>query len=68
MLERISGVTHPDFAEVLERLPDEVVLPALSFPGIRELLDGAPTEGPGGGSRPVRPPRPANEESLEGSS
>ena len=46
MLERISGVTHPDFPGVLERLPDEVVLPALSFPGIRDLLNDHPAADP----------------------
>ncbi len=43
MLERVSELTHPEFAEIVERLPDEVVVPALSYPGIRKLLEGRPT-------------------------
>jgi ribose 5-phosphate isomerase RpiB len=38
-LEKISEAAHRPFAEIIELLPDNVVSPALAFPGIKELLD-----------------------------
>lgn len=38
-LEHVSRATHLPFASILQDLPESVVKPALSFPGIRELLD-----------------------------
>ena len=38
-LNTISQVTHHSMAEIVERLPDEVALPALNYPGVKELLD-----------------------------
>jgi ribose 5-phosphate isomerase RpiB len=38
LLEKISVFTHVSFAEILERLPDHVVQPVLSFPHLQELL------------------------------
>jgi ribose 5-phosphate isomerase RpiB len=37
-LEEISGLTHRSFVEILERLPDDVVKPALEYPGMKELI------------------------------
>ena len=39
ILANISNKVHRNFSEIMAQLPDEVILPALSFPGIRELLD-----------------------------
>ena len=38
-LEEISTLTHRPFAEIIETLPDDVVVPALEYPGIKELID-----------------------------
>jgi ribose 5-phosphate isomerase RpiB len=38
LLEKISARTHHPFAEILTALPDEVVRPALDYPGMRELI------------------------------
>jgi ribose 5-phosphate isomerase RpiB len=38
-LYRVSEVTHAPFARIIEALPDEVIRPALEFPGVRELID-----------------------------
>jgi hypothetical protein len=38
LLEKISARTHRPFAEILTALPDEVVRPALDYPGMRELI------------------------------
>ena len=38
-LELISKATHYSFAEIIRNLPDNVVLPALSYPGVMEFLD-----------------------------
>ena len=43
LLGRVSEATHRAMADIVSSLPDEVVMPALLFPGIRELLlDHAP--------------------------
>jgi ribose 5-phosphate isomerase RpiB len=39
MLMEVSNLAHHSFAELIECLPDSVVMPALSYPGIKELLD-----------------------------
>lgn len=39
MMEKISVDTHKSLVEILMGLDDEVVLPALSYPGIRDFLD-----------------------------
>jgi ribose 5-phosphate isomerase RpiB len=38
-LEAISTLTHRSLAEIVEALPDDVVTPALEYPGMQELLD-----------------------------
>jgi ribose 5-phosphate isomerase RpiB len=38
-LERVSALVHRPFAEIIATLPDEVIKPALEYPGIRELID-----------------------------
>ena len=39
LLERISSAVHLPFADIIETLPEEVIRPALDFPGITELID-----------------------------
>lgn len=38
-LEKVSELTHRPFAEIIVTLPDEVIKPAIEFPGIEELID-----------------------------
>ena len=38
-LEGISTLVHRSFAEIVDSLPDEVICPALEYPGIKDLLD-----------------------------
>lgn len=38
LLKMISRATHCSFAKLLTALPDEVTIPALSYPGIRGLI------------------------------
>jgi ribose 5-phosphate isomerase RpiB len=38
-LEKVSELTHKPFAEIIATLPDEVIKPAIEFPGIKELID-----------------------------
>lgn len=38
-LQAISAAAHRPMTEIIERLPDEVTLPALHYPGVKELLD-----------------------------
>ena len=38
-LQEISRVTHRSMAEIVSKLPDSVVHPALTYPGMRELID-----------------------------
>jgi ribose 5-phosphate isomerase RpiB len=38
-LEKVSELTHRPFAEIIATLPDEVIKPAIEFPGIEELID-----------------------------
>ncbi|MEW5816615.1 MAG: ribose-5-phosphate isomerase, partial [Spirochaetota bacterium] len=37
-LETISQITHKAFAEIMDSLPEEVVVPALSYPGMEKLI------------------------------
>ncbi|MBU0927170.1 MAG: RpiB/LacA/LacB family sugar-phosphate isomerase [Spirochaetes bacterium] len=39
LLSRVSAATHLPFPGIMEALPDEVVGPALSYPGIARLVD-----------------------------
>ena len=38
-LEDVSRLTHRPFAEIIAALPDEVIKPAIEYPGIKELID-----------------------------
>jgi len=38
-IEAISACTHRTMAEILESLPEEIVKPAMSYPGFAELVD-----------------------------
>jgi ribose 5-phosphate isomerase RpiB len=38
-LGKVSELTHRPFAEIIATLPDEVIKPAIEFPGIEELID-----------------------------
>ena len=38
LLADISAAAHRSFAEILATLPDEIVLPALAYPGIADLI------------------------------
>jgi hypothetical protein len=44
MLGRVNELTHRSLAEIVAGLPDEVVLPALQYPGFRELIDAETVE------------------------
>jgi hypothetical protein len=37
-LQIISRTTHRPLAEIIESLPDGILNPILTFPGVRELL------------------------------
>jgi hypothetical protein len=39
LLVDVSTLTHRSYAEIVEALPDSVLLPALCYPGIQDLLD-----------------------------
>ncbi len=45
-LRKISTAAHHGMAEIIDRLPVDVVKPALEFPGIKELLDVSHIEEP----------------------
>jgi ribose 5-phosphate isomerase RpiB len=38
-LDTISVAAHRPMAEIIELLPEKITLPALNYPGVRELLD-----------------------------
>ena len=38
-LEKISGLVHRSFGEIIATLPDGVVKPVLAYPGMMELID-----------------------------
>ena len=37
-LEEINRLTHHSLADIIERLPDDILLPALTYPGVRDLI------------------------------
>jgi ribose 5-phosphate isomerase RpiB len=37
-LEGVSNMTHRPFAEIIRALPDDVLLPAIDYPGMRDLI------------------------------
>ncbi len=39
LLQTISNTTHASMAQVIQTLPDEVTIPALTFPGFHKILD-----------------------------
>jgi ribose 5-phosphate isomerase RpiB len=39
LLVDVSALTHRSYAKIIEALPDSVILPALSYPGIKDLID-----------------------------
>jgi ribose 5-phosphate isomerase RpiB len=41
LLKQVSGATHRPMLEILLALPEDVVLPALTFPAFRSLLEQA---------------------------
>jgi ribose 5-phosphate isomerase RpiB len=45
-LVSISTLTHRPFAEIIEILPDDVVIPVIEYPGMKELIDGDSIEDP----------------------
>jgi ribose 5-phosphate isomerase RpiB len=45
LVNDVSIATHQDMAEIIDRLPAEALLPAINYPGIKELLlQGKPLE------------------------
>lgn len=38
-LEQISSLVHRSFAQIIETLPDAVIMPALEYPGFTDLVD-----------------------------
>ena len=38
LLAAVSAVTHGSLANIIDGLPDAIILPAITYPGIRELL------------------------------
>jgi ribose 5-phosphate isomerase RpiB len=38
-LENVSHLAHRPFAEIIAALPDDVINPAIEYPGIEELID-----------------------------
>ena len=38
-LKQISSIVHRSFAEIIEALPEEVIKPALEYPGFIDLVD-----------------------------
>lgn len=45
-LEEISSLTHRSMAEIIEMLPDDVVLPALEYPGMKPFIEIESLEDP----------------------
>jgi ribose 5-phosphate isomerase RpiB len=61
-LERISMVTHRPLAQIIESLPEEVIRPALDYPGVQELIDVPSIQDPElKGALQQRLPRRGNE-------
>jgi len=46
-LARVSDITHRPFAEIISSLPDDAILPALDYPGMKELVDVDSVTDPG---------------------
>ncbi len=45
LLETVSGLAHRGMDEIVDAMPAEILLPAINYPGIKELLsDGNATE------------------------
>jgi ribose 5-phosphate isomerase B len=44
LLSQASQCAHRKMSEIVTGLPDEVVLPVFSFPGVRDLIFGGPIE------------------------
>jgi ribose 5-phosphate isomerase RpiB len=38
-LEGVSAITHRPLAEIIRTLPDHALLPAIEYPGMKELID-----------------------------
>jgi ribose 5-phosphate isomerase RpiB len=38
-LEMVSGLVHKPFADIMTTLPDEILKPAIEYPGIKALID-----------------------------
>jgi ribose 5-phosphate isomerase RpiB len=39
ILEKVSELAHRSFAEIVATLPDDVIKPAIEYPGVEELID-----------------------------
>jgi ribose 5-phosphate isomerase RpiB len=42
LLENLSAITHHTMAEIIARLPDDVITPAIEYPGFLDLLESWP--------------------------
>ncbi|HEX9014959.1 MAG TPA: RpiB/LacA/LacB family sugar-phosphate isomerase [Chloroflexota bacterium] len=38
-LSAVSAITHRTFAEIIDAMPDQALLPGLTYPGMKELID-----------------------------
>lgn len=47
ILQGVSQITHLSFSQIVLDLPDQVLLPAIDYPGIWDLLDIQTLEDPG---------------------
>jgi len=41
-LQRISKIAHRSMAEIIQQLPEDIVRPALEYPGVRDLIAASP--------------------------
>lgn len=39
ILDEVSKYTHRDFAEIIEKIPDNIIKPAINYPGMKEIID-----------------------------
>jgi len=39
ILDTVSKYTHRNFAEIIAKLPDKIIKPAIEYPGIKEIID-----------------------------
>lgn len=44
MLKNISNTTHKNMEEIIDLLPDEIIKPVISYPGVMDLIIGAAVE------------------------